>query len=100
MLLAQGMDVLQHLLSCSELSGLPPVVAMTGNASQLDKDRYEAAGFAGTLGKPFSAENIAVCLSAILSNRLAPPGDEDLANPKLHKPAGCRISTTVVVDVE
>jgi CheY-like chemotaxis protein len=51
-------DVLRELRSASRLCGLPPVIAATGNTSQHDRGRYEAAGFVGVLGKPFSLEDL------------------------------------------
>ena len=52
------MEVLLALLESPQLCGLPPVVAMTGNASPQDQERYAAAGFLETMGKPFTNKDL------------------------------------------
>ena len=43
-----------------------PVLAVTANATPADVDRYAAQGFAGTLGKPFTAEQMHALLCEVL----------------------------------
>jgi CheY-like chemotaxis protein len=64
--------VLFDLKQSEKLCGLPPVVAMTGNTSQQDKDRYKQVGFLDTLGKPFSADNLRVLLVDKVSSLSVP----------------------------
>jgi CheY-like chemotaxis protein len=64
----QGVDVLFDLKQSERLCGLPPVVAMTGNTSQQDKDRYKQVGFLDTLGKPFSLDNLRILLRDKVAN--------------------------------
>ncbi len=63
----QGVDVLVALRSSPELVNLPPVIAMTGNASAQDRQLYSSAGFMGTLPKPFSTEDLSKMLVQTMS---------------------------------
>ncbi len=53
----------------------PPLVAVTANVSQRDRDVARAAGMSHFLGKPFRLE----ALEAVLAAALADPTDVDLA---------------------
>ena len=54
------------------VTGLPPVVAMTGNTSLSDMLLYQSAGFVHLLGKPFDADGLSTALRACAKARPAP----------------------------
>lgn len=63
---SQGVEVFCQLSVHPALVRLPPVIAMTANATPADRERYRAAGFANTLGKPFSGSALtAMALEAV-----------------------------------
>ena len=65
----QGVNVLMELCSSHQLVNMPPVIAMTGNASAQDRQMYCSAGFMGTLPKPFSTEDLSKMLTQIVNKQ-------------------------------
>ena len=54
------------------VTGLPPVVAMTGNTSLSDMLLYQSAGFAHLLGKPFDADGLCAALRVCVKSVVKP----------------------------
>ena len=74
-------------LAIRQLPGLraPPIVAMTANAMQADRDRCEAAGMVDFVSKPIEPAELVRTLL-----RWIPPGDAAAAGPPAPAPAPAR----------
>jgi CheY-like chemotaxis protein len=47
-----------------------PIVAVTGNATHIDAEKYTRAGFNAMLGKPFGPVELSTCLAATIAGEL------------------------------
>lgn len=74
MLHSDGADVTRRLVQALGLR--TPVIAMTGNSSLRDRERYRTCGFWGLLGKPFTREKLEAKLRAAVEDKL--PRDPEL----------------------
>jgi CheY-like chemotaxis protein len=54
-----GLKATQHIRANAGPNALTPIIALTANAMQSDKDECQAAGMSDFLGKPYSLEALA-----------------------------------------
>jgi CheY-like chemotaxis protein len=67
--IADGYDLLKAIRDTNaEYKGFTPVIAVTGFASQEDKDRAIAAGFSGYFAKPFNPTEVVEAVGELLSH--------------------------------
>lgn len=94
------MPVMDGLTAAQELAGLgctTPVVAMTANVMESDREAYRQAGMGACLAKPFTAEELRACLLAHLPLAgweavEAPPGGGPRRGTVLHRDLGLRVT--------
>ena len=66
---SDGYDLLKAIRDTNaEYKGFTPVIAVTGFASQEDKDRAIAAGFSGYFAKPFNPAEVVEAVGELLSH--------------------------------
>jgi CheY-like chemotaxis protein len=66
---SDGYELLRSIRNTNaEYKGFTPVIAVTGFASQEDKDRAMAAGFNGYFAKPFDPAEVVDAVSELLSH--------------------------------